>query len=511
MHGRGINQVLTDMLTILNPDKLPELEQQIIDHINIDVFIESNRIFIIDKKFDPIVNERMNCYISYNQFQNVLRASDLFLESFYANLIPNTSFVNAWKFKDPQKGDETRRLLDPECHNDSLSCYATMEREEQKKYGFHSKIYYEPQEDWLTRFAEFYCIRLYYNDDGDTPLLVPYVFLKPMDGEQIDALLERFHAALALPQIWQGQSDAHYILKYEYLTKLISDCYGLVFMASHLNALGQGDASWDDLFTEDDIVSEFTFGRENILPMELLRQKLGTRPEETLRKILEDFSLDYVSAFEEENDSRMLLNSSMPKTNAHSGKTAFQEILNSFLRASNIQDEIQAEEKEERYFGLSTIRIKYILQQKDFISDANIHELYGELIRCMDTGAASLSIKKITCSGKTYYGAIINSGEQAYRFMQEELAPMIHYMAKIETDCLNLSMSSQRDTKIDEFLTNIHKENKNGDPLFDNIYEIKNIIKERNGRYGDLDVQRSGYEDRLANPLCKKAYEQLQY
>ena len=322
-----------------------------------------------------------------------------------------------------------------------------------------------------------------------------------MSGEQIDALLERFHAALDLPQIWQGQSDAHYILKYEYLTKLASDCYGLMFMASYLNISGQEDTSWDGIYMEDVIVSKFTFGSENVLPMEKLRQKLGKHPEEALKNVLENFSLDYVTAFEEENDSRMLLNISMSKIYAHSDTTTFGEILNSFLKASNIQDEIQAEEKKPRYFGLSTIRIKYILQQKDFLSDANINELYGELIRCMDTGAASVSIKKITCSGKTYYGAIMNS----------ELAPVIHYMARIERNCLNLCMSSQRDIKIDEFLNNVRREDTNANISFDSIYEIKDTIKERNGRYGDIDVQRSGCESRLINPLYEKAYRQIRY
>lgn len=511
MYGRGINQVLMDIVKSVSegePDS-EELQQKMIDCIHIDVFIESNRNFIVNEEFRPIIEERMNCYISYNEFQNVLRASDLFLESFYANLIPNTSFVNAWYFKSKEIGDEAKSYLDAKIQNPqdtSLFSYTISAREEQAKYGFHSTVYYEEQRRWMNKIAEFYCIRFYCNDD-DKPLLVPYVFLKPMTGEQIDALLGKFHDVLNLPQIWEGQTDAHYILKFEYLTKLISDCYGLVFMTKYMNSLYQAVPSWNTLYEEDKIVTEFTFGRDNVLPMDVLRNKLGTNPEEILKDILEDFSADYAMTFKEESDSGRLFNESLNKLKTKQDNPTFYDILNSFFKSSNLQDERQAEEGKKRYFGLSTIRINYILKQQNYLSSSNASELYGEMIRCMDTGASSISIKKITNDGKSYFGAIINSGEQAYRFMQEELSPIIHYLALIEKDCLNLCMSSQTDTKINEFFNNIA----NNNSLFENISEMVNAIKERNGRYTDVDVHRSGYENRLFNPIYQKAYEQMQY
>lgn len=509
MYGRGINQVLRDLV-----NAMPDFKQELIDALNIDVFIESNRDFIIDDDFLPIIEERTNCYISYNEFKNVLRASDLFLESFYAKLVPNTSFVNAWFFKNKEKGNEIKQHLDTEIKNHqdgSLSSYNIEEKEDQKKYGYHSIVYYENQEEWMDKLAEFYCIRYYYNGK-DNPFLVPYVFLKPMTGEQIDTLLESFQKFLDIPQIWEGTSDDLYILKYEYLTKLISDCYGLIFMTQYFDSILETDMSWNNFFDEDDIVTEFTFGHKNVLSMEELHQKLGSRPKEIVKNILSGVSCDDIAEFEEEHTSGQLLNDAINTvTESNVNSPIYVRILETFLKYSNLQDEKLAKEKKERYFGLSTIRIKNMLEKGINSIISNIVDLYGEMIRFMDIGAASVSIKKLLNNNIPYYGAIMNSGEQSYRLMQEDLHAFIHYMALIEKNCLYLCMEDYTEIKINDFLGKLQTEDTNNELPFERIREMQNALRERNGRYSDIDVQRSSDAAGKFDTICQKIYEQIQY
>lgn len=515
MHGRGIDQVLQNMVTGMSED----IERKMIDRINISVFIESNKDFIIDEKFRPILEERSSCYFSYHEFKNVLRASDLFLESFYAKLVPNTSFVNAWYYKDWQKGHDVREKLGTGNESSKKAvpfCYTIQNKAEQDKYGFRSVVYSEKQENWMENLAEFCCVRYYCNEEGYNPFLIPYAFLRPMTGVQIDSLLERFEKALGIPHVWEGKSDDFYVLKYEYLTKLVSDCYGIIFMKRYLESCNENVFSWDSEYIEDDIVSEFTFGRGNILPMEELCKKLGNDPAGKMESICKDFSTDSIEEFKEESNSGRLFEKAVDEADADvsSGPEHlfYQLILDNFLKRSNLQDEKLAEERKERYYGLSTIRIRNILEIRKKLSERGRAELYGEMVRCMDTGTAAISIKRITNKGKVYYGAIVNSGEQAYRELQEKNAVEIHYMALIEQDCRNLCMSRETENKIDDFWKDVEKIRKDTKISFHGIEEVRNAVRERNGKYSEIDIKRfADTEAESRDKICCEAYRKIEY
>lgn len=527
MHGRGINQVLKN----LTKDVPNDVVQRMIEHIYIDIFIESNKKFLIAEEFLPIMEENSNCYYSYNEFKNVLKASDLFLESFYAQLVPNTSFVNAWYYKDGAKGHRMKMVLDEKAkadayrsdENNFLRAYSIKTKKEQMKYDFHSLIYFEKQEPWMESVAEFCCIRVYYNEKEDNILLVPYVFLKPMTGEQIDNLLKNFQKVLSLPQIWEERTtnDDMYILKYEYLTKLISDCYGAIFMSRYLHDEWNAMNHWDDIFQEDEIVTEFTFGKKNVLSMEDLCNKMKKGSVDMIKEICRNNPADDINVFDEEEDSGLLFKDAVDQEN--SGKSHEQQeaqvnlscaqILNTFLKYSNLKDEELASVGEERYFGLSTLRIKNILEERNGLKSEEKSTLYGEMIRCMDIGAASLLIKKLQYKGMLYYGAVLNSGEQAYRELQEKNSVAIHYMALIEQDCHNLCIGNQTEGQIDKFWENV-KNDYDIDILsekFEGISEVRRAIRRRHGSYLEMDIERPAERDEQFDKICRETYKKIKY
>lgn len=514
MHGRGINQILRN----LTKDVPTEARQQMINHIYINVFIESNKKFLIDEEFWPIIEENSDCYFSYNEFRNVLKASDLFLESFYAKLVPNTSFVNAWNCKDASKGHRMKRALDAKAKADAdkvdggdfFCVYKIREKAEQIRHDFHSLIYCAKQEPWIERVAEFSCIRAYYNEKEENIFFVPYVFLKPMTGEQIDHLLAELKKKLALPQIWDEQKadDDMYIFKYEYLTKLLSDCYGVLFMSKYLCDEWDQMEHWDDIYQEDEIVTEFTFGKDNVLSMESLCNIIKNSFPDMIQNICKDNPADDIAAFDEEEDSAQLFIEAVDQE-----WTLYEQILNAFLKYSNLKDEELAEAGKERYFGLSTLRIKNILEERIGLEANKRCELYGEMIRCMDTGTAAVSIKKMQHNKKVYYGAVLNSGEQAYRELQEKNSVAIHYMALIEQDCTNLCIRNQTESIIDAFWKCVEY-NYNYDDLperLDGVSEVRRAVKNRGGRYTEMDVERSTSLEEQFCRTCQEAYKRITY
>lgn len=514
MHGRGINQILRN----LTKDVPSEARRRMINHIYINVFIESNKKFLIDEEFLPIIEDNSDCYYFYNEFKNVLKASDLFLESFYAKLVPNTSFVNAWYCKDGSEGHRMKAELDAKADNgvkksdgeDSIFVYKIGEKEDQRKHDFHSLIYCEKQVPWIENVAEFCCIRAYYSEKENKIFFVPYVFLKPMTGKQIDHLLAEFQETLSLPRIWNEQQadDDMYIFKYEYLTKLFSDCYGLLFMSGNLSDEWHRMEHWDDIYREDDIVTEFTFGKDNVLPMEKLYHIIKNGTSDMIHQICWENPADEIAAFDEETDSVRLFIDAVERTNA-----VYEQTLNIFLKYSSLKDEELAEAGKERYFGLSTMSIKNILEERNRLKEVEKLVLYGEMIRCMDTGTAAVSIKKMQYHNKIYYGAVLNSGEQAYRELQEKNSVAIHFMALIEQDCTNLCIRKQTESIIDAFWKDVECNYKYDDlsERMEGVSEVRRTVRNRCGRYSEMDVERSVKSDEQFIGICQEAYKKIAY
>jgi len=512
MYGRGIRSLLKEILEDLEET----LRAAFISKIYVSVFIENANEYEnknndwVTAALEEILENRYNRYFSYENPRDINRASDLFLESFYASATSNTSFVNTWYCRDDDFIDyiaekEEIKIKNLKVESNGLHCAMINSNEDQKRNAFFSCVYYEKQDNQDDRWAEFKCVRVYHNRNLKRSFLVPYVFLKPMSGKQIDDILNALKEQLYFVDLWKelGDSDQAYILKYEYLTNLLSDCYGAYFYNQYLNSENK---LWQDLFEEEMISADFSFGRNIVLNMGQISQiQTDNLWNDITSRCNGIVNQDY-AFFEQEKNAIDLFEQVIGEGDQ------CDKIMRTILDNANRIDTSLAKEGREKFFGIATLSMRKILEQKGNLSLKEPEELYNELIRHMDQGSASLKIEKLSINSDSYYGAVINSGEQAYRIFQEPAALALHYFAEIEGNCINLFMQSETEQKIKEFIS-IYENLRLPDMASSKELElIRQGIRERRAKYSDYDVVRTNYnEDQRLRERFEQAYEKITY
>lgn len=520
MYGRGIKALLKEILEDLDKP----LRDAFISKIHVSVFIE-NASEYEDKNSDwvkaaleEILEDRYNRYFSYKNPRDINRASDLFLESFYASATSNTSFVNTWYCRDNDFIDfsaekEEIKINDLKIRPKGLQHVIIKSNEDQRRNAFFSCVYYEKQDKQCEPWAEFKCVRVYYNQKLNRAFLVPYVFLKPMSGEQIDNILYILKELLISVNLWSelGNTDQAYILKFEYLTNLLSDCYGAFFYNHYLNS---EHSSWNELFEEEMISADFSFGQNNVLHMnELCQKQTDHLWEEITRRCNEIFKQEYAFFEQEEGTADLFMQVIMQiiKQGIKQDEQC-EKIMRTILDKANIKDTSLAKDGQGKFFGITTLSMRKVLEQTGNLSPDKPVMLYRELIRHMDQGSASLKIEKLKKNTGRYYGAIMNSGEQAYRIFQEPAALALHYFAEIEENCINLFIKSETEKKIKEFIE-AYENTRLPDMISSEELElIRQGIRERKAKYSDYDVVRKNNDsDQRLREKFEQAYKWITY
>lgn len=519
IYGRGINRFIKQLLDSFDS---AASKQKLIKKIYLEIFIESNNKFQIDEEYKEILEERYNCYLSYSQYSAVKHASDLFLKSFYATATPNTSFVRSW-FLESGCSDELIKIEENEVRlaleseaGQLLHVKNIEQNMDQKEEKFFSGILCS-DDSFLKDLCEFRCIRYYYNEKLQKNIFIPYVILKPLKIAEIDRLLEIFYGFIKdlfdseskNDLICSYEEDVDYaILKYEYLILIISDLYGLYLLKRvDENLLGKiGDGLEDD-----SKILQFSFGKQNLYCVKDLMQIWNDELEKSIEEAFEDYSVseNQFESSDAEQDAQNILNIMAQNFKPNAEKNEAIWFIAEYFDKNSKADEIKAKKKEDRIYGISTgsfIRNFHNFFELDEEKDI---DFYSEIIKYMDSGIASLTVKNYKVNGEERIASFLNAGEQAYRIKIDKYMHVFEYLSKIEIDCRNLQILNLLEKKVDVFLDKvltgeIMKETKKKE-----IAAIRDWMRESQSSYSDMFVNRKyGVEELEKKDNYEKFYHE---
>lgn len=511
IYGRGINHFLTCLSSCVDS---PEEKEKLIESISLKVFIESNNEFQIDESFQSVIDERYEAYNTYYYMKDVKRTSDLFLESFYATVTPNTSFIRSWSVKK----DRIQGLFEKVNNiNDKLKVYDLEQNADQKKYEFRTRILTDDSCRIFDRISEFCCIRIYFNGELERLVFTPYVFLKPMSAEQLDCILisaqECFGAIIKKESEFigaqtdeKGEGDKdYYVLKYEYLTMIMSDLYGAYIWEKYFSV---SEVNWQECFEDDADVLSFSFGKENLFSVSGMIPLVGSdgfeRFTDCISKI-EMNSLDH--CFTQEKDALRIMDEMTKEKHGNVSHRARDFVLQYFSR-NHDEDEVRAHKKIDRIEGISTGTMWKQAEKHKLLLDKA--ELYKEILSCMDDGKAALTIKPVYDENlQLYFVAVLNAGEQAYRISVDYYMPFFKYFAKIERDCRNLLVPSRTEKIINAFLKAALNERIISEKMKEDIEEIRRKMRLQGKEYGEMYVTRKGGCEEIEEQKLEKIYQEL--
>ncbi len=498
IYGRGINRFINQLLDSFNS---AESRQKLIKKIYLEIFIESNNKFQIDKEYEEILEERYNCYFSYSQYSAVKHASDLFLKSFYATATPNTSFVRSWFLESGccaewMKVEENEVRLALESEACQLFHIKNIEQNmDQKEEKFFSGILYS-DDSFLKDLCEFRCIRYYYNEKLQKNIFIPYVILKPLKIEEIDRLLEVFYGLLE--DLFKSENDLicnyekdvdYAILKYEYLILIISDLYGLYLLKmTGGNLFGEIGNGLDD----DSKILQFSFGKQNLYCIKDLMEIWNDELEKSIEKALEDYSIseNQFEASDAEQDAQNILNMMAQNVKPDTENEVVWFIAEYFDKNSKA-DEIKAKKKEDRIYGISTGSFIRNFHEFFEVDEQKDIDFYSEIVKYMDSGIAGLTVKNYKVNGEERIASFLNAGEQAYRIKIDKYMQFFEYLSKIEQDCINLQILSSLETKVDSFLDKALMGDNMKELKKKEITAIRTWMREGQSSYSDMFVNRN--------------------
>ena len=507
IYGRGINHFLKCLYSCV--DTLEEKEK-LIESISLKVFIESNNEFQIDNNFQSIIDERYEAYNTYYYMKDVKRTSDLFLKSFYATVTPNTSFIRSWLVKQ----DRIQILFEKVNNiNDKLKVYDLEQNADQKKYEFITLILTDDSCRIFDRISEFCCIRIYFNGERERLVFTPYVFLNPMSAEQLDCILisvqECFSSIIKKDSEFicaqtdeKGEVDKdYYVLKYEYLTMIMSDFYGIYIWEKYFSL---SDVKWQEYFEDDADVLSFSFGKENLFSVSEMIPLVGSdgfeRFTDCISKI-EMNSLDH--CFTEEKDALCIMDEMVKEEHSNDVRT----FVSQYFSRNHDEDEVRAYKRIDRIEGISTGTMWEQAEKHNLLIDKA--ELYKEILSCMDDGKATLTIKPVYDENmQLYFAAVLNAGEQAYRISIDYYMPFFKYFAKIESDCRNLLVPSRTEKIINDFLKAALNERIISKKMKEDIEKIRRKMRLQGKEYGEMYVTRKGCEE-IEEQKLEKIYQEL--
>lgn len=473
IYGRGITRVLDRLYGMFSESEAKILKEK----TYLETLIESNCATYIKTHYNDIYEKRFNTVRMGYDRAAYRQVSDLFIKSFYSVPMPNTSFVRSWRFycKDIE---------------DVLALFSQTERKDEadisdvEEYKFI--LLYDKDKKYFENVSEFNCIRVFYNSKTRICSVTPYVFLKIMSQTEIDIafdLLKDYipdHLYDYVISSDECRNDI-YSLKYEYLTMLLSDIYGLLSYRPY------NEGEIEDVAYEDDTdVLEFTYGVGNVLSLERIRSVLKMK--DNMQLFSGEWNIDdHYKEFKVERDAISLTES------IH--KQSVKDVINEYFAQNGEADDRNAGERKERIWGITLDSIKEVVLRKCRENCKN-SEIFYYILRCMDSGRAALTIKAIDEGDKKLFTSVLNAGEQAYRIHMDPLMECFKYLKKIEEDCNNNLESKKINLMVQKFLNGIQKEELMSQEDIDMVRTIINKNGETN--YRSLYVPRPDIEEEAA-------------
>ena len=522
IYGRGINEFLTDFFDGLGNDNA-----NLIAHTYLEVFIESCNEKLFQNDFQDILKKRYNVFYTYGKKGNLNAASDIFIDSFFATCTPNTSFVRSWFFREDGVGPQDC-LKDME-YNENLWRHDFGKAGESREYGgSYSRAWVnivfseKTKSAGMENLAEFCCMRYYYSKTLNRYAFTPYVFLKEMTFKEIDSILQQFKEVLkpfsvdGNDEIWkqQGNCKEFYILKYEYLTQIFSDLYGIYFFDKYM----KDKKTWEHIFCDDSEVLSYSYGKGNVYSMPVLRDRIDSVGFEKYMKFLEDCrsivqnsAKEMTQEDEYEREALDLLTEILEAADELSEEQFLDKLIRTYFARNGEKDNEKAEkavriekiEAGKRIYGISTATLcKKILKSKKLSQQSALSCIYSSFLDCMDRGICSLTMKMKGARVASF----LNAGEQAYRVFLDPYMHIFKYLAKIEDTCINFTNGQGIEFRIKEFLEKVLEDEPHAEKKWKDIRHLQSIMYAQGRSYRDMYVPR----DDLDTELGKK-YEKIYY
>lgn len=465
IYGRGITRVLNRLYGMFSEREAQLLRNQ----TYLETLIESNCASYIGRHYKDIYEARFNTVRMGYDRAAYRQVSDLFIKSFYSVPMPNTSYVRSWSFYD--KDMEDVLALFSQTGRKNSAGVSDLE-----EYEFI--LLYDENKQIFENVSEFNCIRAFYNSQTRICSVTPYVFLKAMSEDEIDTAFDLLKDFIPVDLYKHEISDDKYrseiySLKYEYLTMLFSDIYGLLSYKPY------NESGIKDVVDEDDIdILEFTYGAGNVLGLNEIKSVLNVM--DNIQLSLGKWNIDNpYDEFIVEKEAISLTESIQ--------KEDVRDVINEYFAQNGETDDRKAKEGEERIWGITLDSIKKVVLKKCDQNYGDI-EFFYYILQCMDSGRAALTIKVIDEKNKKLYTSVLNAGEQAYRIHMDPLMECFKYLKKIEEDCNNNLESRKTNQMVQKFLNGVKKENLMSQEAIDMVRAIINKNGETN--YRNLYVSR---------------------
>lgn len=459
IYGRGITRVLNRLYGMFSESEAEKLRQK----TYLETLIESNCASYIKEHYKDIYEKRFNTVRMGYDRAAYRHVSDLFIKSFYSVPMPNTSFVRSWRFNCKDIDDVIALFSQTEKKYDAgISDLA----------DYRFTLLYDKDKQLFEDISEFNCIRVFYNSKTRICSVTPYVFLKAMSDTEIDKAFDLLKDYI--PDDLYAHDIGHakcrsgmYSLKYEYLTMLFSDIYGLLSYRPY-NEVGVEDVEHED----DTDILEFTYGSGNVLSLEQLKslRKILDKPRFSINKETIDRIAKKIGV---ERESISLIES-IQKENV-------KDVINEYFARNGEVDDRKAKERKERIWGITLDSIKDVVSKKcgENYKDS---EFFFYILQCMDSGRAALTIKAIDERDRKLFTSVLNAGEQAYRIHMDPLMECFKYLKKIEEDCNNNLESNKINLMVQKFLNGIQNANLMSQEDIDMVRTIINENGETNFR-----------------------------
>lgn len=518
LYGRGINRFLTDFY-----DGLGEKKEKLLEQTYLEIFIESCNEMLFRDDFRAVLEKRYDVFFTYGHRGLLNAASDIFIDSFLATCTPNTSFVRSWFFQG--EGDLVPDYLKLLKDSPFLWSCSPGEAERGKSYagryvrGWTNYVFCEKNQPLMVKnLTEFCCVRYYYSETLNRYAITPYVFMKALTCQEIDGILEKFKKLLKLPAerekdgLWESGRSGwdFYILKYEYLTQLFSDFYGIYFFRQYMD----GNSLWSDIFYDDGEILSFSYGEENVYSIPELEQRWKSWKKEEIRDLFETkisindewFREGQEDACEKEAlevfDETLFDMSDIPDETVLSGSEFVQEFIRRYFSASGDRDNEKAEKavglgdisEAERIYGISSGTFCQKLRNVGkTVRDAGLPAIYSSFLDCMDRGICALTMKH----KGTHIASFLNAGEQAYRVLPDPYMLIMKYLSRIEETCINRLNFGQTEEKAGMFLEAALEAGGFSPTDRRNIQCLRRRMARQGKRWRDVYVPRNGLDKRL--------------
>lgn len=439
MHGRGICLFLDRFLSCFSETDAIKVRKR----IRVVAFVRNAEIPFLQKNY-PDIYATIRTYRTYSEPSDLKRISDMFINSFAMTMTPNTSFVNSWIIKQDEREGSLYRWLKEKTVKGKEGIY-----QEYVSYLNEYKIsVFECEKiEAFEDIVEFACIRCY-TSNLSRITLIPYVFLKSLTAEEIDETyneLLRGSYAVLVKEFWDRTGDLKsedvYMLKLEYLIRVISEIYGCYFLKEF--QADQGEIKWSDCIEEDVDALKFSYLSTYYNVDDLFSAFEDYEYHGAGTAFYEDGKKYTVN---EEESMQLFAGSSFYKQKADE-----KSFVDDYFSFNSYYDDKRALNGEERLKGITTGYLKKKLEEQKSVEELTF---YGHLLCCMDSGKAALTISCVN----NIYVSVLKGGEQAYRLLTEENQWVIKYLSEIEDRFIGLCSQDLIAEYMDKYICALYKE-----------------------------------------------------